>query len=206
MWLQKLVDGMQGTVKSTIKRAYRNVQEMALEDFIFGHPAQIALLGIQFQWTADTQVHLCCFAVWIAFLHGVVYHSLFNQMYVLESGFQCAWPHSDFFATKPVLVQAALTLARTDKSIMSKNMKKTEAILREMVMITLRSELTKIQRTNLETCITIHMHQKESTGTLCDSTTSACCILELAILCNSKLFACHALQRYCNSSDSALRK
>lgn len=58
VWLQKLVDGMQGTVKSTIKRAYRNVQEMALEDFIFGHPAQIALLGIQFQWTADTQVIL----------------------------------------------------------------------------------------------------------------------------------------------------
>lgn len=61
-------------------------------------------------------------------------------------------------------MQSALTLAKTDKSIMSKNMKKTEAILREMVMITLRSELTKIQRTNLETCITIHMHQKESTG------------------------------------------
>lgn len=50
---------------------------------------------------------------------------------------------------------------------MSKNMKKTEAILREMVMITLRGELTKIQRTNLETCITIHMHQKESTGMQC---------------------------------------
>ncbi len=64
-------------------------------------------------------------------------------------------------------LQAALTLAKTDKSIMSKNMKKTEAILREMVMITLRGELTKIQRTNLETCITIHMHQKESTGMLC---------------------------------------
>jgi hypothetical protein len=29
---------------------------MSLEDFIFSHPAQIALLGIQFQWTADTQV------------------------------------------------------------------------------------------------------------------------------------------------------
>ena len=65
-----------------------------------------------------------------------------------------------------VLLQAALVQARTDKSIMSKNMKKTEAILREMVMITLRTELTKIQRTNLETCITIHMHQKESTGAL----------------------------------------
>ena len=56
VWLQKLVDGMQGTVKATIKRAYRNVQEMALEEFIFNHPAQIALLGIQFQWTGDTQV------------------------------------------------------------------------------------------------------------------------------------------------------
>jgi dynein heavy chain len=39
-----------------IKRAVRNVYEMGLEDFIFGHPAQIALLGIQYQWTADTQV------------------------------------------------------------------------------------------------------------------------------------------------------
>ncbi len=57
-------------------------------------------------------------------------------------------------------VQAALSAARTDKSIMSKNMKKTEAILREMVGLTLRTDLTKIQRTNLETCITVHMHQK----------------------------------------------
>lgn len=68
VWLQKLVDGMQGTVKSTIKRAYRNVQEMALEDFIFGHPAQIALLGIQFQWTADTQVRAplsLCMVLWV---------------------------------------------------------------------------------------------------------------------------------------------
>ena len=64
VWLQKLVDGMQGTIKSTIKRAYRNVQEMALEDFIFGHPAQIALLGIQFQWTADTQVQLFLHLQW----------------------------------------------------------------------------------------------------------------------------------------------
>ena len=57
VWLQRLVDGMQGTVKNIIKRASRNVQEMRLEDFMFSHPAQIALLGIQFQWTADTQVH-----------------------------------------------------------------------------------------------------------------------------------------------------
>ena len=67
----------------TIKRAVRNVYEMSLEDFIFHHPAQIALLGIQFQWTADTQ--------------------------------------------------AALVAAKSDKTIMAKNMKKTDAILRCVV-------------------------------------------------------------------------
>ncbi len=54
-WLQRLVEGMQGTVKAVVKRAARNVAEMGLRDFIFGHPAQVALLGLQFQWTADTQ-------------------------------------------------------------------------------------------------------------------------------------------------------
>jgi hypothetical protein len=37
---------------------------------------------------------------------------------------------------------------------------------REMVMITLSTDLDRIQRTNLETCITVHMHQKESTEDL----------------------------------------
>lgn len=58
VWLQRLVDGMQDTVKQGIKRAVRNVQEMALDEFIFGNAAQISLLGIQFLWTADTQVGL----------------------------------------------------------------------------------------------------------------------------------------------------
>lgn len=116
VWLQRLVDSMQDTVKQIIKRAVRNVAEMPLEDFIYSNPAQISLLGIQFQWTADTQ--------------------------------------------------AALSAAKTDKTIMSKNMKKVDAILRDMVIITLRTDLSRIQRTNLETCITVHMHQKESTEDL----------------------------------------
>ncbi|PNH08753.1 Dynein gamma chain, flagellar outer arm [Tetrabaena socialis] len=116
VWLQRLVDGMQDTVKQIIKRAVRNVAEMPLEDFIFGHPAQVALLGIQFQWTAETQ--------------------------------------------------SALTNAKVDKTIMNKNMKKVDALLRDMVNITVRQDLTRNQRTNLETCITVHMHQKESTEDL----------------------------------------
>lgn len=116
VWLQRLVDGMKDTVCAIIKAANRNVYNQELEAFIFGHPAQIALLGIQFMWTADTQ--------------------------------------------------AALTNAKTDKSIMSKNMKKTDAVLKEMVTITVKTSLSSIQRTNLETCITVHMHQKESTEDL----------------------------------------
>ena len=76
----------------------------------------MSLLGIQFQWTAETQM--------------------------------------------------ALSSAKVDKTIMNKNMKKVDALLRDMVNITVRSDLTKNQRTNLETCITVHMHQKESTEDL----------------------------------------
>ena len=57
-WLAKVVEGMQSTMRAIIKRANRNVNEQKLDEFLFGHPAQIALLGIQFQWTADTQVGL----------------------------------------------------------------------------------------------------------------------------------------------------
>ena len=59
VWLQRLVEGMQGTIKAIVKRAARNVAEMGLQDFIFSHPAQVALLGLQFQWTAETQVRAC---------------------------------------------------------------------------------------------------------------------------------------------------
>ena len=54
-WLQALVDGMQDSVKSIIRKAHDEVQTQQLEEFIFGHPAQISLLGIQFMWTNDMQ-------------------------------------------------------------------------------------------------------------------------------------------------------
>ncbi len=54
---------------------------------------------------------------------------------------------------------------------MAKAARKAEATLKDMVAMTLRSNLTRIQRTSLETCITIHMHQKEATGALL----SPCC-------------------------------
>lgn len=116
VWLQRLVDGMQLTIKQAIKMAWRDVNEQALEHFIFGHAAQVTLLGIQFQWTADCQ--------------------------------------------------NGLANCKTDKNVMSKVLKKTDAILKEMVTITTRSDLSRIQRTNLETCITVHVHQRDCTEDL----------------------------------------
>jgi hypothetical protein len=54
--------------------------------------------------------------------------------------------------------------SKTEKGVLVKALKKADAILKEMVSMTLRSNLTRIQRISLETCITVHMHQKESTG------------------------------------------
>ena len=116
VWLQSLVDGMQLAVKRNIQRAHTNVNDMGLEEFIFSHPAQISLLGVQFLWTADTQ--------------------------------------------------NALAQSKADKAIMSKTMKKTDGILREMVVLTTKTDLTKMQRKNLETCITVHMHQRDTSEDL----------------------------------------
>ena len=57
-WLQALVEGMQESIRSIIKMANEAVFEKELEEFIFGFPAQIALLGIQFLWTNDMQTAL----------------------------------------------------------------------------------------------------------------------------------------------------
>lgn len=63
--------------------------------------------------------------------------------------------------------------AKTDKTAMAKAAKKADALLREMVAVTLKSDLSRIQRTNLETCITVHMHQKETSGAAQESPTTS---------------------------------
>lgn len=70
MWLSFRVHAVQ-----VIKRAVRNVYEMGLEDFIFGHPAQISLLGIQYQWTADTQVSRRCHTRCPAYPNALCQHN-----------------------------------------------------------------------------------------------------------------------------------
>ena len=116
VWLQSLVDGMQLAVRSIIKMANSAVFEQELEQFIFGHPAQISLLGVQFLWTAD--------------------------------------------------MQEALTVAKKDKAAMNRANKKADALLKEMITITQRPTLGKNERKNLETVITVHVHQRDTSDEL----------------------------------------
>ena len=71
----------------------------------------MALLGIQFQWTADSQT--------------------------------------------------ALAAAKNDKAVMAKAVKKCDTLLRELVDITTR-ELSRNDRTNVETIVTVHVHQRDT--------------------------------------------
>lgn len=58
-------------------------------------------------------------------------------------------------------MQLALAAAGKDKSALLRAQRKSEAVLTELVGLTLRQDLTPTQRTSLETCITVYMHQKE---------------------------------------------
>lgn len=74
--------------------------------------------------------------------------------------------------------------AKTDKTAMVKAARKADALLRDMVAITLKSDLSRIQRTNLETCITVHMHQKETSGAL----EFLSCVYHLYFCCRLRQF------------------
>lgn len=62
--------------------------------------------------------------------------------------------------------QAALRAAANDKTALARAAKKADATQAALVAATLRDDLTRNVRTSLETCITVHMHQKEATDAL----------------------------------------
>lgn len=58
-WMHQLVTGMQDTMRALARQAMRDVFEQELGTYLFSRPAQMALLGLQFQWTLDTHVRVC---------------------------------------------------------------------------------------------------------------------------------------------------
>jgi dynein heavy chain len=125
VWLQRLVTGMQETMRDLIRETAYEIRELGQEgseefnlaEFLFSRPAQVALVGLQMKWTGETLAAL----------------------------------------------QAA---SRDEKGALTKALKRAEATLRDLVALALRDDLTKLQRTSLETCITVYIHQKEATEEL----------------------------------------
>ena len=57
-WLGGIVMAMRMTIKDITRNAASDYSVLSLEDFIIKYPAQIALLGIQFLWTDDSESSL----------------------------------------------------------------------------------------------------------------------------------------------------
>lgn len=56
IWLGRLVEGMHATVKGTLRAAVKAAPTAAPADLVLHHPAQAALLALQWLWTTETQV------------------------------------------------------------------------------------------------------------------------------------------------------
>ena len=63
-------------------------------------------------------------------------------------------------------MQTALTVAKKEQDAMRKAFKKQDDLLKEMIVITTRPTLGKNDRKNLETCITVHVHQRDTSEEL----------------------------------------
>eukprot|EP00762_Andalucia_godoyi_P000483 ANDGO_03248.mRNA.1 Dynein gamma chain len=109
-WLTVMERSMQSTMKSIVRNAAADSGSMGLREFIDQYPSAVALLGIQFIWTAD--------------------------------------------------VQEALNRSKTEKRAMSDTNKKVSGIMSDLTQMTTQ-ELTPMNRTKVETLITIQVHQRD---------------------------------------------
>ncbi|KAL3930957.1 MAG: hypothetical protein SGPRY_001318 [Prymnesium sp.] len=57
-WLNQLLVAHQKTINNVIKSAALDCEAMAIDEFTHKYPSQVALLGIQFIWTLDSEVAL----------------------------------------------------------------------------------------------------------------------------------------------------
>ena len=110
-YLGEIVQNMQETVHDISRDCGAECDGMGMEDIVHRFPAQIGIMAIQFQWTAD--------------------------------------------------VEESLRRAKQDKTAMATSNKKALATLNELIGLTVQDRWNKLERTNIETLITIQVHQKD---------------------------------------------
>ena len=54
-WLSQLLARVQKTVNITVQAAAVDCETMKIDEFTHKYPAQVSLIGIQFQWTMDCE-------------------------------------------------------------------------------------------------------------------------------------------------------
>jgi len=108
-YLCEVVKSMQDTMQDISRDCGSEVDGMGMEDIVNRFPAQICIMGLQFQWTTE--------------------------------------------------VEDSLKKARQDKTAMATSKKKSMATLNELIGLTVQDRWNKLERTNIETLITIQVHQ-----------------------------------------------
>lgn len=170
VWLQRLVDGMRSAVRGSIRRAARDVQALgggggaasggaggsagggAAAGFVLGSPAQAALLGLQLLWTADMQGALAAARAGDRAAVGRAFRRADALLRCVDQRLHVARSLDRRVYLSSLRRQPPPTPHQTPKQNTNS----------ELVSVTVRSDLTKVQRVSLETCITVHMHQRDS--------------------------------------------
>ena len=153
-WLSRLVDGMKCTVRANLKAAVRAIAQAA---------AAAADGGTAMAAATASSSSSSSSSVPSAFSSSPPTPALTPADVVLSCPAQAALLALQYLWTAET--QAALRAAAAgDRRAPARALARAEALLSSLVAATLRPGLTKNQRTSLETCITVHMHQKEATG------------------------------------------
>ena len=157
-WLARLVDGMKSTVRAKLKAAVRAIAQAAAATTTATTATTTA--GA----TASSPSSSSAAAAASPPPPPTQQPPFTPADVVLSFPAQAALLALQYLWTAET--QAALrAAAQGDRGALARALARAEALLSSLVAATLRPGLTKNQRTSLETCITVHMHQKEATGT-----------------------------------------
>ena len=162
-WLSRLVDGMKCTVRANLKAAVRAIAQAAAAAADGGTATAAAAPAAAAAAATASSSSSSSSSVPSAFSSSPPTPALTPADVVLSCPAQAALLALQYLWTAET--QAALRAAAAgDRRAPARALARAEALLSSLVAATLRPGLTKNQRTSLETCITVHMHQKEATG------------------------------------------
>lgn len=147
VWLGLLLAGVMQTIHNIIRQAYQAISDpdLKLLEFQAAFPAQIGLLGIQMIWTRDAEEALSLSK---------------SDKKVLLLFYDCLKRAEGSHVFTIRFSPSHCPMFDCLLQIMQTTNQKFLDILNELIDMTTR-ELTRNERTQYETLITIHVHQRD---------------------------------------------